>query len=157
MLSVEHSSDLFMKFWQERIEKKTQRRELAVLVEQVWLSTFEHCDKVISSLQRETMKTTEVEELFKEKKEDTHIQQEITQLYHGFNKCRKRNGNDLWIERVVKRILIHRSLQKYSEAAKSFLHLATCLNLTGEFREVKLLSDQVILNEIILYTVLLML
>ena len=143
VLTVEHGTDLFLKFWRERIEEKRKYgRDLVVLIEQVWQSTIQHCESVLLSLHNGTMKTTVIEELFREK-DDICIQQEITKLFHGFNKCRQKSDNDSWIEKVVKRIVIHRSLQQYSETAKHFLLLKECLNLTGEFREVKLLSDQV--------------
>ena len=149
VLTVEHRSDLFLKFWQETIEKKRHGRHLVALIEEVWQSTVLQCEFFLSSLRNGTMKTTVVEERFRGKG-DVSIQEEITELFHGLNKCIKRNDSDSWIEKVVKRILIHRSLQQYSETAKSFLLLKECLNLTGVFREVELLSNEV--SKIIFFT-----
>ena len=154
-LTVEHCSDLFLMFWKEEIATKRRRfRELASVVKQTWQSTFEHCDKFISSLRTENMEITEIEKMFGEK-EEGHIRQEITKLFHGFNKCKKRKESDSWIERVVKRIIILRSLQQYSEAAMSVLELKDCLGLTREFREVKSLSIEVTFIYIYIYILLL--
>ena len=143
-LTTEHSSDLFLSFWKGKLLEKTQakRTALVVLMKHVWISTFEHCEAVLSNLQKQLTKTDEIEDYFGGKNMDD-IHQEITKLFQGFNKCKNKTESDSWIKKTVERINIHKFLQQYSETAASMLKLKECLGLTGEFRNLNSLADKV--------------
>lgn len=137
-----HPTTQFELLWKEKVNEAGCQASLQCFVEEVWKCVHHQCKEFITSFKIKSVELSKVEETFKDYQAD-QIEKELHSLYTGLCECERIRPNASWVREVVEAIQHFRRLEQYAEAAKAFLGLKKYLQLTGDFNEVKNISDGV--------------
>lgn len=150
MMSVQ--STLFQDIWRKHMKnaaasvKQKKRAELTIedIRIVIWDKTFQECNYLLDSLHDRSIKLFEVDSYFKSIQQQELVWQ-LKRLNAGVVKCVRldESHNLLWIDGVVKHIHDYWSLLELSKAARVVIQLKTKLCLTGDFKAIDTLANEV--------------
>ena len=149
IMSSIYPSDLFNKFWQDKLTELGQTKGLVSfhdITELVWKPVFKQCQMLLSDLKSWKLKLHEVDQLFKERyyEKQKALLRDITNLSQAVNKCQGIVEQDSgWIKDATNRISQYWNLCNYHEAAQAFIKIRDTLGLTGNFSLVERVAKQV--------------
>ena len=167
IMSSIYPSDLFNKFWQDKLTELGQTKGLVSfhditeltelgqtkglvsfhdITELVWKPVFVQCQLLLSDLKSWKLKLHEVDQLFKERyyEKQKALLRDITNLSQAVNKCQGIVEQDSgWIKDATNRISQYWNLCNYHEAAQAFIKIRDTLGLTGNFSLVERVAKQV--------------
>lgn len=152
LLSTKYSSDLFNRFWLEKVSQVSKEKKpltFQQVVDVVWIPVFNRCMKLLDDLKSRKLILSDVDGLFKENyssdiNQDRLIQ-DLCNLYVGINTCNKQSSNDsYWIQSVVCHIVQYWNLCSYHEVARAFIKIRDMLQLKGDFALVETVANQVL-------------
>ena len=149
IISSIYPSDLFNKFWQDKLTELGQTKGLVSfhdITELVWKPVFKRCQMLLSDLKSWKLKLHEVDQLFKERyyEKQKALLRDITNLSQAVNKCQGIVEQDSgWIKDATNRISQYWNLCNYHEAAQAFIKIRDTLGLTGNFSLVERVAKQV--------------
>ena len=149
IMSSINPSDLFNKFWQDKLNELGQTKGLVSfhdITELVWKPVFVQCQLLLSDLKSWKLKLHEVDQLFKERyyEKQKALLRDITNLSQAVNKCQGIVEQDSgWIKDATNRISQYWNLCNYHEAAQAFIKIRDTLGLTGNFSLVERVAKQV--------------
>ena len=144
LISYKHSSEMFHKFWQEKLA------EFPVLnfkdvSNGVWKKALNSCTKLMSDLKSGNMVLADIDHHFRDvylHRRDK-LQQDLINLHCGLNSIKLINESSSWITDIVVRIGQYWDLCGYREAAEAFLKIRNTLKLTGDFAIVERVASEV--------------
>ncbi len=144
-------SSLFTEIWQRHMKnaaasvKRKERVELTIkdIKTVIWEPAFSECKHLLDSLRDRSIKLREVDYYFKSIQQDMSWQ--LKSVYNGVNKCINPNftQSSLWIDDVVQHMQEYWSLLTLSKAASVVITLKEKLCLTGDFKAIETLVNQV--------------
>ena len=149
IMSSIYPSDLFNKFWQDKLSELGQTKSLVNfhdITDFVWRPVLIQCQMLLSELQTWKLKLQVVDLLFKEGCHKKHkaLLRDITNLFRAVHKCQEVAEQDSeWIEDATNRISQYWELCNYHEAAEAFIKIRSTLGLTGNFRLVQRVARKV--------------
>lgn len=134
-----------MQVQQVSSDATSKRKPLSEFVKKVWENTFLHCKTLIKQLQDLSVRYPEVDKYFDHLNME-QVQSNLEDFCDGMCECDESSvasKNSSWIQDTVEHIKRHRLIKQYAETAQVFLSLKQCLHLSGDFGDIKSLSDQV--------------
>ena len=148
LMSRTYSSDLFNRFWQDKLTELCRTKSLLSfldIAELVWKPVFIQCQKLLNDLQSWKLMLCEVDHFFKKRyRERNAFFRDLMNLSQAVNKCQRIVKNDSgWINDVIDRIWQYWELCNYHEAAQAFINIRDTLGLTGDFSFVERVATQV--------------
>ena len=146
--SLTYQSDLFNKFWQEKLSEIGQEGGCLTfqqVIDFVWTPVFGTCERLLVDLQSWKIKLLEVDMLFQNRyREQKLLSRDLKNLYSAVSECQEKKENDSgWIKSVIDRIWQYWELCNYHEAAQAFINIKDTLGLTGDFSLVEKVAKQV--------------
>ena len=139
-------SSLFRATWSDTIGKAIRRNpnlSIKHIESEVWVPAFQQCQNILQELFKLTMTLHDVDQQFSSYG-GQDLKTQLKLLFCGINECTHQQRSDHWIQRPVQKILHHRQLCSYRDAANSFLELRDLLKLSGgDFRDVERISKKV--------------
>ena len=146
--SVTYPSDLFNKFWQDKLSEIGQTRVSLIfqqVIDFVWTPVLGTCERLLVDLQSWKIKLFEVDRLFQNRYCDQKLlSRDLKNLYRAVSECQEKKVNDFkWIKGVIDRIWQYWELCNYHEAAQAFINIRDALGLTGDFGLVERVAKQV--------------
>ena len=150
LLSKKHSSDIFNRFWHEKVSQVAKVKKpltFEQVVDVVWKPVFDRCIKLLEDLKSGILTLSDVDSLFKESysSDQDRLIQDLHNLHMGINTCNKQFSDDSdWIQSVVCHIGQYWNLCNYHEAARAFIKIRSMLQLTGDFALVETVANQVL-------------
>ena len=143
ILSLNHRSNTFQKFWNEQIEQcHGNELQIGDVVQCIWKPVFKRCCEHLESLKDRSIKLSIVDELLDQYSEE-NLQAEVNTLHRGICECNRSTSDSSWITYCVQTMQQYRLLCQHASTAKAFLSLKDALTLTGDFRIITQLAAQV--------------
>lgn len=148
---VSGNSGLFQVIWQKHMKnaalsvRRKEKTKLAIpdIVTAIWEPTFLECTTLLDTLYYRSIKLVEVDHYFKSMQQN--MKWELETLCTGIHLCvQSHEQNNLrWIDGVVQHIEDYWSLLTLSKAAGVVMELKNKLNLSGDFKAIETLANQV--------------
>lgn len=139
-------SELFQRIWKMQIQQfsSDKRKSPSEFVNKVWEVTFIHCKALIKRLQELSIDISEVDNYFNHLNR-IQVQTNLEHFSYGICECDGSSAASMntWIKVTVEHIERYRQVKQYAETAEVFLALKECLHLSGDFGDIKSLSNQV--------------
>ena len=158
ILAHKYNSTIFNSIWSSTM--KCARRSnpdmtISDVGPRVWEPTFAQCQQLLEELNSASITLASVDKKFKQyRMHPNSLICEIDNLSKGVSECLQVPSNSSWIPIIVDWILQYWSLCDHREAANSFLRLRDALNLTGDFKDVEKISEEVIFFPVVLCNVI---
>ena len=148
IMSSIYPSDLFNRFWQNKLTELDQTKSLVSfhdIAELIWKPVLKQCEMLLSDLKSWKLKLHKVDQLFKERYHERNaFFRDLMNLSQAMNKCQGIVRDDSgWINGVIDRICQYWELCNYHEAAQAFINIRDALGLTGDFGLVERVAKQV--------------
>lgn len=149
VISYTHSSDLFNRFWQERLTevgKDDRTIKFTQVNEYLWEPVFDQCVTLLDDLRSGQLKLPAVDALFKDNyssdREKLHV--DLNKLHSAVSICRGKPSSKIrWIKTAVNQMGQYWDLCNYQEAALAFLKIRDTLDLSGDFSLVESVAKNV--------------
>ncbi len=144
---INAQSGLFQDIWGKHMKnsaKKNERGKLTIedIKVAIWDPTFMECVSLLNSLCDRSILLVDVDSYFKSIKQD--MKWELRRLNAGICKCdSSQTSSNTWIDDIVQLINEYWSLLTLSKAASVVITLKNKLCLTGDFKAIETLADQV--------------
>ena len=148
-MSRHHQNDLFHRIWERTsIRAVREATELTIqdIVTKIWDPAFKECQRILDSLQDNSMKLQEVDDQFSSYDSPNVIQTHLHKLFKGVEVCCNRMQPQTcptWIRSAVQRMQEYWTLSRYAKAAQTVLDLRARLGLTGDFTQMETIATQV--------------
>ena len=152
LLARASGNEIFINTWKKHLNVAlqstlTSTRSLTQedVCTMVWMPTVEFCQCFVTELKNKTMLLSRIEEIFGGDCEVADIETYSVSLVKALSSCfpEQVSPNTNWIKPVCKQIEhFHLSL-KCTKCAKAILQVQSHLELTGDFRLIKDLANQV--------------
>ena len=148
-MSQHYQNDLFHRIWDlTSIRAAREAMELTIqdIVTKIWDPAFEESQRILDSLQNNSVKLREVDDRFSSYDDPDVIQSHLYELFKGVEVCCKRKEPQTcpaWIESAVRRMQEYWILSRCAKAAQTVLDLRTRLGLTGEFSLMETIATRV--------------
>lgn len=157
-LAQTHTSDTFDRVWQDKIKELPAggTLSLADIRTKLWDPVIEKCTELLTTLQQCTITLSVVDEYFYDHRHSKEaLVTSLVNLFHGLStyqaKFEKKEMKIQKIEEGVDLMQQYWSLCNYATAAKICLELKERLELTGDFKMVEILAQQVMSHIYILH------
>lgn len=143
-ISYKYSSDLFNRFWRDKLAKLTATLTFSD-VNAVWDEVIKSCTKLLEELKFRNMTLANVDHYFRGiylNKLDI-MRRDLVNLHHGVSSIKSFHSDSSWIKNIVACIGQYWDLCGYREAAQAFLSIRDTLKLTGDFAIVERVASKV--------------
>ena len=147
--SSKHSSDIFNKFWNNKLTQIHTQMQTIITFQQVidlvWKPVFDQCLQLLDNIHSGALKLSTVDDLFKTNylNEKRKLNNDLQSLQKASDICLGRSSDSRWIESAVDRMNQYWDLCNYCEAAQAFIKIRDTLRLTGDFSLVEKVARQV--------------
>lgn len=148
-MSRHYHNDLFHRIWDRtsiRAAREATGLTIQDVVTKIWDPTFKECQRILDSLQDNSMKLREIDDRFSSYDGPDVIQSHLYKLFKGVEICCNRKQPQscpTWIKSAVRRMQEYWTLSRYAKAAQTVLDLRARLGLTGEFSLMETIATQV--------------
>ena len=149
LMSRYYDNDIFRRIWEcTMFNAARDAPELTIhdIVTKIWDPAFKECQRILASLQDNSMKLQEVDDWFSIYDNPNAIQTCLYKLLMGVKVCSNENPPQAcpeWILDAVKSMQQYWTLSRYAKAAQTVLDLQTRLGLMGEFSLMETIATQV--------------
>ena len=158
ILTHKYNSTTFNSIWSSTMTcARRSNRDMTVsdVGPRVWEPTFAQCRQILEELNSASITLASVDKNFEQYRMQTdNLKHEIYILSKGVSECLQVPSKSAWISNIVNWIQQYWSLCDHREAANSFLRLRDALNLTGDFKDVERISEEVIFFPVVLCDVI---
>lgn len=142
----QYPTEIYCRIWEAHMEKAS-KSELCIedIKTQIWNPAFRECVTLLNSIREQTIELNQVDHYFKIL-DQQKIKRELVQLHSGIMQCRtgkKEKFDHEWIDEAVNLMERYWSLHTLAGAAKIVMTLRDDYSLTGDFRLIETLAQQV--------------
>lgn len=153
MFSI-YSTTLFQDIWEKHMKnaKRSERTELTLedIKTVIWQPAIRECIRLLNSLEDRSIKLVDVDHFFKSLKDR---KRQLQRLSLGVSKCSsgKMTKEFDWINDAIRHMEDYWSLLDLSQAASIVIKLKMKLDLSGDFRAIEILANEVLIPTQIVY------
>lgn len=145
----QYPTEIFGRIWDAHT-RKALKSEIRIedIKTQIWNPAYEECLNLLESVHDKTIELNRVDHYFKSLRDQRKREKELTQLHLAVTQCvsgrRTKPSQVSWVSKAVSIMEKYWSLHSLADAANIVMTLKDEFSLTGDFKLIKRLSEQVL-------------